>query len=226
MKHAATRELFAYWNGLRGARTAPERCDIDPIAIRAILADTFTLDVRERFPLRLTGTRAGALLAAGRGGDSFLDCWRPEERHNLAAVLFAVADRASPIVVGAAAVSPDRPECALELLFLPLRHFGKTHARILGIVTAARPSTHQPSWPGVMPTEALAIRSLRIIAEDEMAQVAARPDASEATPLPLHDAVRSPVSKGSGTPGLGQPLPGRPILGRPALRLIEGGRPS
>ena len=43
MKHAASRELYAYWQEKRGARPAPERTDIEPGAIRAVLADAFIL---------------------------------------------------------------------------------------------------------------------------------------------------------------------------------------
>ena len=39
VKLAVTMELYAYWNQLRGARTAPERNDVDPGAISGVLAD-------------------------------------------------------------------------------------------------------------------------------------------------------------------------------------------
>ena len=35
MKHAASRELYAYWEEQRGRRAAPERAEIEPGAIRA-----------------------------------------------------------------------------------------------------------------------------------------------------------------------------------------------
>ena len=41
MKHAASRELYAYWQEKRGPARAPERTDIEPGAIRAVLADAF-----------------------------------------------------------------------------------------------------------------------------------------------------------------------------------------
>jgi len=44
MKHPSNRELFEYWNMLRGERLAPERADIEPSAIRTILGDTFVLE--------------------------------------------------------------------------------------------------------------------------------------------------------------------------------------
>ncbi|MEJ1934798.1 PAS domain-containing protein, partial [Nostoc sp. NIES-2111] len=63
MKHPASRTLFSYWDTLRGERTAPERSELDPGAIRNILADTFILEVDagQTFPFRLAGTRVCAL---------------------------------------------------------------------------------------------------------------------------------------------------------------------
>ena len=43
MKLAVTMELHAYWNRLRGARSAPERNDVDPSAIRGVLTDQFNI---------------------------------------------------------------------------------------------------------------------------------------------------------------------------------------
>ena len=43
MKHAASRELYAYWQERRGKRAAPERADIEPGAIRQVLSDAFIL---------------------------------------------------------------------------------------------------------------------------------------------------------------------------------------
>src|SRR6202046_1638798 len=77
VKLAATIELYAYWNRLRGARSAPERNDVDPGAIRGVLADTFVLDfdARRGFPFRIAGSRANALFLKELRGFSFLDLW-------------------------------------------------------------------------------------------------------------------------------------------------------
>ena len=55
MKHPSIRELFDYWDTRRGRRPAPERGDIEPGAIRRVLADTFilTFDERAGHPFRL-----------------------------------------------------------------------------------------------------------------------------------------------------------------------------
>ncbi len=220
MKHEATRELFRYWNGLRGGRSAPERSDIDPAAIRNVLADTFMLDVdvAGRFPVRLAGTRVNGLFDADQKGRSFLDLWRAEERRNVAAVLLAVADGASPVVAGASAAPRGCDEGRFELLFLPLRHFGKTHARILGLVTPAT----QPFWLGLLPVGPFALRSLRII-DDARAALAGseRHARCEVPPVRSSDGVA--VDRGA-PPALDDGATYHHA--RPRFRVIEGGRPQ
>src|SRR5262249_11162385 len=63
MKHAASLELFAHWQGRRGARMAPESAEIDPGAIRKALGDAFLLgqDSESDPAFRLAGTRVCAL---------------------------------------------------------------------------------------------------------------------------------------------------------------------
>ena len=58
MKHAASRELYAYWEERRGRRAAPERAEIEPGAIRGALSDAFilSLDAARGHPVRLAGT--------------------------------------------------------------------------------------------------------------------------------------------------------------------------
>ncbi len=203
MKHPAVREVFAYWNELRGERAAPERNEIDPSAIRDVLADTFMLEVDRdrRFPFRLVGTRVNGLFASEQKGRSFLDLWRAEERHNIAAILLTVADGACPVAAGGVGVPIGKDEWAVELLFLPLRHHGRTHARILGVVKLAK----TPSWLGLLPLGPISLRTLRII------------DAEES----LGESPMRRVAIGQSPTDLGE---GRAPSGKPCLRLIEGGR--
>src|SRR5262245_27176033 len=78
MKHVSTRVLFAYWDGLRRERAAPERGEIEPGAIRHILADTFILDLAEpgSAVFRLAGTRLCALFGGEMKGQDFAALWR------------------------------------------------------------------------------------------------------------------------------------------------------
>ena len=62
MKHPSIRELFDYWNERRGGRDMPERADIEPAAIRRVLADTFILSFEPAagHPFRIAGTFSAA----------------------------------------------------------------------------------------------------------------------------------------------------------------------
>ncbi|HEX4766964.1 MAG TPA: PAS domain-containing protein [Lichenihabitans sp.] len=166
MKHFICRELFAYWDRLRGARAAPERGDIDPAAIRSLLADTFVLEVTggfgERdFPIRLAGTRLDALALRPLKGSSFLSLFGRDQHDAVAGLIDIVLDDQAAVVAGLRG----RPEGGgaeidLELLILPLRHHAKTHARLLG---ALAPHCI-PSWLGLRPLEDLTLVSFRNIA--------------------------------------------------------------
>src|SRR5436190_23143037 len=75
MKHATTREVFAYWDNCRGGRLAPDRSDIEPGAIRNVLSDTFILtsDHKAGHPFRLAGTRLCAVMGCDLKGEPFAD---------------------------------------------------------------------------------------------------------------------------------------------------------
>jgi hypothetical protein len=161
VKLAVTTELYAYWNRLRGARSAPERNDVDPGAIRGVLADTFVLDFDEGrgFPFRIAGSRANAIFMKELRGLSFLELWHDDERKELDSILHCVADEAQPFLVGAEARPPGLGAVEIEAILLPLRHHGLTHARVLGafVVHAA------PSWIGLVGAGPIALTSLRAL---------------------------------------------------------------
>jgi hypothetical protein len=58
MQMPSTNTLYTYWNTIRGARSAPDRKDIDPTRIREALANTFILELNEddKFSFRLAGS--------------------------------------------------------------------------------------------------------------------------------------------------------------------------
>jgi hypothetical protein len=161
VKLAATIELYAYWNRLRGARSAPERNDVDPGAIRGVLADTFVLDfdAQRGFPFRIAGSRANALFFKELRGFSFLDLWRGADREELDSILHCVADEAQAFLLGAEARLPNLDAADVEIVLMPLRHHGLTHARVLGglAVHAA------PAWMGLSGAGPIALTSLRAL---------------------------------------------------------------
>jgi hypothetical protein len=161
MKLASSRELFDYWTRLRGARSAPERSEIDPVAIRGVLADTFILEVNRfaGYPFRVAGGRTSSLFQRELRGRPFLDIWQASSRDEIAEMLAFVSDDASPAIGGALAKASGFQALELEILLLPLRHHGATHARILGLCSPAS----SPNWLGLAPIAPMALQSMRVL---------------------------------------------------------------
>lgn len=164
MKHAVSRELFAYWNQLRKGRAAPERADIDPAAIRGALSDTFIVGAthvgsQPVFPVRLAGTRLNALFLTELKGRNLVDQWEPSDRTSVERLLQVVLDEATPLVAGLRGSAGSQRPVDLEMILLPLRHHGRTHARILGAIAPLA----MPSWLGLMAVDRLSLVSLRHI---------------------------------------------------------------
>ncbi len=161
MKAAATKELFGYWNRLRGARAAPERSDVDPVAIRGALGDVFILEVdaADGFPFRLSGSRICAIAGHEMKDERFLDLWRGPDRDTMRGALDSVSDDAAVAVVGARGFTELDRQVDLEISLLPLRHRGRTHARLLGSMAAIE----TPYWLGVSPVTRFELTSLRMI---------------------------------------------------------------
>jgi hypothetical protein len=164
LKLAPSLELYSYWNALRGARGAPERNDIEPGALRGVLADTFILEFsRERgFPLRVVGSRTNALFCRELRGEPFLNLWSKEDAAEIARVIESAADGAQPFLIGARAAPEGGAPIELEMLVLPLRHHGATHARAMG---SCAPRANAP-WFGLLPIQPLEIASLRALAPE------------------------------------------------------------
>ena len=167
MKHPVSQELFQYWDTLRGIRTAPERSDLDPSAIRSILADTFVLEVanrpgstRRRFSIRLSGTRFNALFLDELKGRSILSLWRLDQRCTMEDLLDGVIDDQVVTVAGVQGAPAEMAKLDLELLLLPLYHHGQTNTRLLGSLAPVR----VPSWLGLKSVTDLSLTSMRSVA--------------------------------------------------------------
>jgi len=185
VKLAASQQLYAYWNELRGARSAPERNDIDPGAIRGVLADTFILEFDEgrAFPMRIVGTRTNALFLRELRGAPFLDLWREADQKETCAILASVAGEAQPFLIGATGTPLGFAAVDIEILLLPLRHHGDTHSRILG---CCAPSA-APRWLGLVAVQSLALLTLRALGTGERA-----PHKGPQGPAGAHNFGRAP----------------------------------
>jgi hypothetical protein len=161
MKHPTSRMLFSYWDSLRGERAAPERGEVEPGEIRHILADTFMLEFNaERQAIfRLGGTRLCALFGRELKGEPLHGLWPAEAQEEMLHLIDIVTDETAGLVAGLVGATNDKATVDLEMVLLPLRHQGKTHARIIG---AMSPAT-LPPWMGVHPVTHLRTVSHRVI---------------------------------------------------------------
>jgi hypothetical protein len=161
MKHSSIRALFEYWNTRRGERAAPERADIEPGAIRHVLADTFILafDPRAGHPFRIAGTRACALLGRELKGVGFLDLWAGQSRGLVGDLITVTAHEQVGSVASASGESACGNPLDLELLLLPLSHLGRSDARVLGALAPCE----VPYWLGASALGSLRLATLRYL---------------------------------------------------------------
>lgn len=161
MKHHTTRSLYAYWTRLRGSRSAPERAEVSPGAVRELLGDMFILDVhdRERFSFRLAGTRLCAAFCGELKGRDLLDLMEGDDRDALHSLLWSVCDEAAACVLGCRGRNAAGQNLDFEMILLPLRHEGRTHSRILGSCAAL----DTPYWFGSEPIAHLSLTTLRVL---------------------------------------------------------------
>ena len=160
MKHATSRMLFAYWDGLRAERAAPDRREIEPTRIRHILADTFILSKEgdEGAAFRLAGTRCSALFGRDLKGVAFAELWSGDKAGARRLVDIVTEDTVG-VVASVTGWTDVGTSVGLELVLLPLRHSGRTNARVLGTFS---PGT-VPSWMGLVSVTSLETCSVRVI---------------------------------------------------------------
>ena len=161
MRHPSIRELYDYWNTQRGSRAAPERADIEPGAIRRVLADTFIIacDARAGHPFRIAGTRLCAAFGRELKGLPFIALWNRPSQIQVRDLLGVVAQEMVGVIAAARGTGGDGAELDFELLVLPLRHRDRTDARILGALAPAE----VPYWFGVRSLGRLSLGTIRYL---------------------------------------------------------------
>lgn len=219
MQKTSTKTLFEYWNGLRGARSAPDRRDIDPARIRGALANTFILEAAENgeFDFRLAGSHLCTVYCRELKGRSFSKLWHPRDRDAMETLVRAVTEDHAVALITFQGTTDLHTKVSVETMLLPIRHNGSTQTRILGALTAL----DTPYWLGVQPIMEQKITGLRLIWPDE----AGGEDVTEDVPMPIASEMGY-IGIGTGA----APLPmAATVFGRSARRyahlaVIDGGR--
>jgi hypothetical protein len=159
MKHASTRAVFAYWDQRRGHRPAPSRDDIDPVAIRQALGDTFLLstDFVDQLRFRLAGTRICALFCRELKGEILTTLCGDNSRKTLEDALSIIAEESAGVVAGLTGHADDGATIELEMLLLPLVRVGHARTSVLGVLTPLAPIY----WIGAKPVLTLELATVR-----------------------------------------------------------------
>jgi hypothetical protein len=216
MQMPSTKSLYTYWNTIRGARSAPDRRDIDPTRIREALANTFILelDEAEKFSFRLAGSHLCTSYCRELKGRSFSALWHDRDSDAMDTLIRAVTEDHAVALVTFQGTTALHTKASFETILMPLRHNGSTHTRVLGAMSAIE----EPYWLGVQPILEQRITGLRLIWPDEIS---------------AEDSVRDVMSSVVNDVqfGIAQPPSGLPttVYGRSARRyahlaVIDGGR--
>ena len=136
MKHPSSREFFAYWDDKRGTARAPDRNDIEPSALRDLLADIFVLsyDADAGFPFRVAGTRVCALFGRDLKDASFAALFCDHARREIEEIVSVVAEETLPAIAGLTATAQDGTPAHLELLLLPFSTRAHTPISLTGLL--------------------------------------------------------------------------------------------
>lgn len=141
MKHPASREFYAYWDGKRASAAAPERSDLEPDQVRHLLGDIFVLsyDALAGYPFRVAGTRMCALIGTDLKGRSFTSLFHGADREEMSDILGIVAEETQATVVGVTALAPDATRIHLELLLLPFSARSHSPVSLTGLLAPLSP---------------------------------------------------------------------------------------
>lgn len=160
--HPASRNLFSYWNRLRGARSAPCRHEID---LRQIVPVLPWVGIMERLGdprrhcWRLVGTGIARLWGAGLTGRDVAADWPDVYRRALERALDGVCERRQPFVARLKAESADGEVVGIELFAAPVETSDGAAVQTLCTVVPFR----EPYWLGRIPLVKVELSTLTAI---------------------------------------------------------------
>ncbi len=160
MQQPTSRQLYAYWDGIRNGRIAPRRFEIEPAKIAASLRETFIAECTGLlgFRFRLAGTRICQHFGRELRGVDFLSLWSFGDRDAIASLVRNVLNDGA---VGHGifdAYTKTKRQARFEFTLMPLIHTGQTINRLLGAITAIEP----PFWLGSEPLATFEVRELHL----------------------------------------------------------------
>ncbi len=161
MKEQVSQQLYAYWNDVRGERMAPQRFEIEPSRIAAILPDTFILEAIDQATarFRLAGTRICEAFAAEFRGVNFFELFPVIDRAELKAQVATISTQGAAGVFTIEASTAEGKTALFEVLLTPLIHTREHADRFLGALTPIG----RPDWLGYQPLTITRLKHTELI---------------------------------------------------------------
>jgi len=160
MQQPTSRQLFAYWDGIRNGRIAPRRFEIEPAKIAGLLRETFIAECTGLlgFRFRLAGTRICQHFGRELRGVDFQSLWSLGDREAIASQVRNVLNDGAVGYGVFDAYTKTKRQARFEFTLMPLIHTGQTINRLLGAITAIEP----PFWLGSEPLATFEVRELHL----------------------------------------------------------------
>jgi len=135
MKHRNSHLLVGYWDRLRKGRDVPDQTDIDPRAIKRILANVFILESSDpgRPLYRLAGTAHCEQHGGELKGMSFLARWESESRSALATVLRQAMRTRQPVCISSIGATETCGMVEIETVLAPVTFGDGAPTRFIGM---------------------------------------------------------------------------------------------
>lgn len=137
------REIYQYWNRIRGNRNCPSRRDFEPSDIPELLAHISLVDVSPtppRFVYRLVGTAVVGLLGKELTGKEVGTGVKPSEYDRVIGRYNAVVEQRQPLYHRDFLQEENNDYTIVERVMLPLSDDGETVNMILVLVQARQKS--------------------------------------------------------------------------------------
>ncbi len=189
MKHATSRNLYAYWNRRRDGRAAPDRHDIEPYDLGAELVDTFLIRIDDDGTARFRFCGSSIAMHYGRdlGDEDFLKNWNPEDRATLKSHIEMMTANAAGFVAGMVAETASGGFTTFELILLPLMNEGRCD-RAIGCL--GRVGGHAVTNRIKARIVSQSLRSVRLLNTHEAPGISAAARKLPPPPLPDQTSVR------------------------------------
>jgi len=135
MKHRNSHLLVGYWSRLRRGRDVPDQTEIDPRAIKRMLAQVFILEASDpaHAVYRLAGTWLCDRFGFELKNTSFLGSWDAHSRNQIILLLKQSLATKQPVCISAIGSTADNAMVEIETVLAPLSFGAGGPTRFLGM---------------------------------------------------------------------------------------------